>query len=71
MIHFYSQKDIAILTGEHQTTVARLVAKHQITPSLTVGVRMHFSEADKNRLVKIVRSFRTKKNKDHKQGDNE
>ena len=58
MNKIYSQHDIAKLCNETDTAISRVVERFQIRPSITLGMRLLFDDAQKNEILHLMGDYR-------------
>lgn len=58
MNNIYSQHDIAQICNETDTTISRVVERSSIRATVRVGIRLLFSETQKDEILRLVTEYR-------------
>ena len=63
MNNIYSQHDIAKICNETDTTISRVVERSSIRATVRVGIRLLFSEIQKDEILRLVTEYRLRVSK--------
>ena len=58
MDNTYSQHDIAKICNERDMAISRILERSTIRPSVTLGLRLLFTEEQKDEVLRLVAEYR-------------